>query len=145
LITTLPRRVDATSLNKMPFSPSTPRTPSSNSSQWLFTKSELLASPSIRDGLDPQTEKGNRSKGCQFIETVGRNLRLHQPTIATAAMFFHRFYMRQPFSRFHQYVLSKKYLVTDFVGCCSDVCISSNKSRGESTETTRFDNGCCTI
>jgi Cyclin, N-terminal domain len=87
----------------MTHTPSHPQ--SSAPPQWLFTKSEFISqSSSIRHGLDPQTEKTNRSKGCQFIETVGHKLRLHQTTIATATMFLHRFYMRQPMSQFHHYV-----------------------------------------
>lgn len=80
-------------------------------SQWLFTKSEILMSPSCREGLDPQTENANRSKGCQFVETIGHKLRLHQVTIATATMFLHRFYMRQPMSQFHHYVQPRMYFV----------------------------------
>ena len=83
----------------MPPSPSKPL-----NSQWLFTKSEILMSPSCKEGLDPQIENANRSKGCQFIETIGQKLRLHQVTIATATMFLHRFYMRQSMSLFHHYV-----------------------------------------
>jgi hypothetical protein len=94
----------------MPPSPATPsRAPSSSSSQrtpsqWLFTKSETRATPSIKEGLDPKQERSNRFKGIQFIDRVGRKLRLHQHTIATAAMFFHRFFMRQTMQRFHYYV-----------------------------------------
>src|SRR5438477_7599088 len=81
---------------RMSVSPATPsRYSSRSSSQWLFTKSETRNCPSIKEGLDPKLERSNRLKGIQFIDTVGRKLRLHQPTIATAAMFFHRFYMRQ--------------------------------------------------
>lgn len=86
-------------------SPATPSRHSSRpSSQWLFTKSETRNSPSIKEGLDPKQERSNRLKGIQFIDTVGRKLKLLQPTIATAAMFFHRFYMRQPMQKFHHFV-----------------------------------------
>jgi hypothetical protein len=85
-------------------SPQPPSQRISSSSQWLFTKAEILESPSVRDGLEPQVEKANRSKGVLFIETVGYKLRLHKVTISTATMFLHRFYMREPMTRFHHYV-----------------------------------------
>jgi hypothetical protein len=88
-------------------SPHTPARPPSTStpSQWIFTKAEILSSPSIKEGMDPQLEATNRSKGANFIDMVGHKLRLHQITIATATMFFHRFYMFRSLSRFHHYVL----------------------------------------
>jgi hypothetical protein len=86
-----------------PYAP-VPATPSKSSSQWYFTKRELLSSPSIQAGLSPKEEKANRVKGCQLIAKVGHSLRLHHTTLATAAMFFHRFYMRFPMQKFHHYV-----------------------------------------
>ena len=63
-------------------------------SQWLFTEEELLRAPSILDGLSPEKEHENRSKGVNFIIQVGIMLKLPQITLATAAVFLHRFYMR---------------------------------------------------
>ena len=64
-------------------------------SQWLFTKTELLLTPSIIDGnLSPDKERGNRSKGVNFILQAGIMLKLPQITLATASVFLHRFYMR---------------------------------------------------
>jgi len=54
--------------------------------------------------MDAQLEATNRSKGANFIDLVGHKLRLHQVTIATATMFFHRFYMFHPLTQFHHYV-----------------------------------------
>jgi protein BUR2 len=88
-----------------PFSPHTPSSqPTPPCSQWLFTKSELQASPSIQAGMTPDQEKATRAKGIQLINEVGQKLRLHQTTIATAAMFFHRFYMRMSLVSHHHYV-----------------------------------------
>lgn len=56
--------------------------------------------------MDAQLEATNRSKGANFIDTVGHKLRLHHITIATATMFFHRFYMFHPLTQFHHYVFS---------------------------------------
>lgn len=63
-------------------------------SQWLFTASELLRTPSILDGLPPAQEHANRSKGVNFITQVGILLKLPQVTLATASVYLHRFYMR---------------------------------------------------
>jgi protein BUR2 len=63
-------------------------------SQWLFTPSELLRTPSILDGLSPAQEHSNRSKGVNFITQVGILLKLPQLTLATASVYLHRFYVR---------------------------------------------------
>lgn len=63
-------------------------------SQWLFTEGELLRTPSIIDGLSPDKERENRSKGVNFILQVGIMLKLPQITLATASVFLHRFFMR---------------------------------------------------
>ncbi|KAL4915287.1 cyclin-like protein [Aspergillus aurantiobrunneus] len=62
--------------------------------QWLFTDEELSRSPSQLDGMDMKTENLNRSKGVNFITQVGIMLKLPQPTLATAAVYLHRFFMR---------------------------------------------------
>ncbi|EPQ61607.1 Bgt-3491 [Blumeria graminis f. sp. tritici] len=66
-----------------------------NSSRWIFTEEEVLSSPSIRDGLDPVEERCRRAKGVNFITQAGILLKLPQLTIATASIFFHRYFMRQ--------------------------------------------------
>jgi protein BUR2 len=63
-------------------------------SQWLFTPSELLRTPSILDGLSPAQEHSNRSKGVNFVTQVGILLKLPQLTLATASVYLHRFYVR---------------------------------------------------
>ena len=64
-------------------------------SQWLFTDSELLLTPSIVAGkLSPEKERENRGKGVNFILQAGIMLKLPQITLATASVFLHRFYMR---------------------------------------------------
>jgi len=63
-------------------------------SQWLFTESELLLTPSILAGLTPQKERESRGKGVNFILQVGIMLKLPQITLATASVFLHRFFMR---------------------------------------------------
>lgn len=64
-------------------------------SQWLFSESELLLTPSIIAGkLSPEKERENRGKGVNFILQAGIMLKLPQITLATASVFLHRFYMR---------------------------------------------------
>ncbi|KAJ9610405.1 hypothetical protein H2200_005182 [Cladophialophora chaetospira] len=63
-------------------------------SQWLFTPSELLLSPSILDGMSVAQELANRQKGVNFITQVGIMLKLPQLTLATASVYLHRFFMR---------------------------------------------------
>lgn len=63
-------------------------------SQWLFTETELLRTPSILDGLSPDKERENRGKGVNFILQVGIMLKLPQITLATASVYLHRFFMR---------------------------------------------------
>ncbi|KKK16319.1 hypothetical protein ARAM_001784 [Aspergillus rambellii] len=62
--------------------------------QWLFTDEELTRAPSQLDGLKIEQENVNRSKGVNFITQVGIMLKLPQLTLATAAVYLHRFFMR---------------------------------------------------
>lgn len=73
-------------------------------SQWIFTEEELLRTPSVLDGLSPEVEREQRSKGCNFIVQLGIQLRLPQVTLATASMFLHRFYMQNSLKKHHYYV-----------------------------------------
>lgn len=62
--------------------------------QWLFTDEELTRTPSQLDGMKFEAEHTSRSKGVNFITQVGIMLKLPQLTIATAAVYLHRFFMR---------------------------------------------------
>ncbi|KAL4772145.1 cyclin-like protein [Aspergillus nidulans var. acristatus] len=62
--------------------------------QWLFTDEELTRSPSQLSGMTVESENLHRSKGVNFITQVGIMLKLPQPTLATAAVYLHRFFMR---------------------------------------------------
>ena len=64
--------------------------------QWLFAEADLAHTPSAVAGLDPRTERENRAKGVNFILQVGIMLKLPQLTLASAAVFLHRFFMRAP-------------------------------------------------
>ncbi|KAL1986242.1 hypothetical protein VTN96DRAFT_6757 [Rasamsonia emersonii] len=63
-------------------------------SQWLFTDEELTRTPSQLDGMSMEAEHTSRSKGVNFIVQVGIMLKLPQPTLATASVYLHRFFMR---------------------------------------------------
>ncbi|KAF9372775.1 hypothetical protein CPB97_001013 [Podila verticillata] len=71
--------------------------------QWLFKKEDLYRTPSAQNNIGFREEKESRSKGVLFIITVGMHLKLPQLTMATAALFFHRFYMRHSLTRFKFY------------------------------------------
>ncbi|KAL5357775.1 cyclin-like protein [Aspergillus floccosus] len=62
--------------------------------QWLFTDEELTRAPSQLDGMTLEAEHTSRSKGVNFITQVGIMLKLPQLTLATAAVYLHRFFMR---------------------------------------------------
>jgi protein BUR2 len=83
---------------------------SDDSSQWIFTEAEILSSPSILHGIPPRDERCLRAKGANFILQAGILLKLPQLTIATASVFFQRFYMRASMDQskggIHHYVRS---------------------------------------
>ncbi|KAI4227530.1 MAG: hypothetical protein L6R40_008200 [Gallowayella cf. fulva] len=70
-------------------------------SQWIFSESELLRTPSILDGLSPEKERENRGKGVNFIFQVGIMLKLPQVTLATASVLLHRFFVRHSMVEAH--------------------------------------------
>lgn len=83
--------------------------PSSSSSSLaaapVISKHQIDVSqlPSVRDGsMSAQEEAIKRRKTCRFIEEVGRALKLPRVAIATAMVFFHRFYAKHSFNE--QYV-----------------------------------------
>merc|ERR1719410_2838893 len=50
--------------------------------------------PSRKDGISLEEERNKRRRTCRFIEEGGRILRLPRVAIATAMVFFHRFYTK---------------------------------------------------
>lgn len=52
----------------------------------------------IKDGMSVTEEAVKRRKTCRFIEESGRILKLPRVAIATAMVFFHRFYAKHAFS-----------------------------------------------
>ncbi|PWN48018.1 cyclin-like protein [Violaceomyces palustris] len=65
--------------------------------QWLFSKSDLQHTPSVKQAnMSSSTERQLRGKGIHIIYKIGEFLRLGQHVLCTACTFFHRFYMRRP-------------------------------------------------
>lgn len=62
--------------------------------QWIFTEDEVNHAPSTEHGISPEEERTRRAKGVNFLSQAGLLLQLTPPTIGTAAVFFHRFFMR---------------------------------------------------
>ncbi|KAI8393408.1 cyclin-like protein [Radiomyces spectabilis] len=66
--------------------------------QWIFTREELARTPSIAvDGWSVTQEQRMRLRGSAMIQSSGSRLALSQVTVATAAVYFHRFYTRRSF------------------------------------------------
>eukprot|EP00123_Amoebidium_parasiticum_P011166 comp20552_c0_seq1/m.26383 comp20552_c0_seq1/g.26383 ORF comp20552_c0_seq1/g.26383 comp20552_c0_seq1/m.26383 type:complete len:317 (-) comp20552_c0_seq1:83-1033(-) len=61
---------------------------------WYFTKEELENTPTqLKDGKSYDEEMFLRKDGATFIADVGIEMKMPQLTIATATVFFHRFYV----------------------------------------------------
>lgn len=71
---------------------------------WYYDKKELKNTPSIRGGLEFETERRYRKEGTRFIMECGTQMILGHHTIATGAVYFHRFYMFHKFQEFPRYV-----------------------------------------
>lgn len=59
---------------------------------------EIAQLPSIKDGITLKEEADKRRKTCRFIEEAGRVLKLPRVAVATAMVFFHRFYAKHSFT-----------------------------------------------
>ncbi|MCP9264615.1 Cyclin-K [Dirofilaria immitis] len=72
---------------------------------WLFTEQQLANTPSRRDGVDRIEEDKLRREGIKLIVEIGSGLKLQpNPTLATAAVYFHRFYMFHSFKEFQKHL-----------------------------------------
>ncbi|KAI9318671.1 cyclin-like protein [Dichotomocladium elegans] len=71
--------------------------------QWMFTAQELQYLPSIANGeMSASEERRKRTQGCTFIHHLGCRLDVPQLTVATAMVFFHRFYTRHSFGVYRE-------------------------------------------
>jgi len=67
---------------------------------WYWDKKELDNSPSRKQGVTPENESRYRREGARFIYKLGQNMKLHHDTLASAAVFYHRFYQIHSFYKF---------------------------------------------
>lgn len=74
---------------------------------WIFDSEKLEFTPSQRDGITKLQERWLRIDGSKFIQNLGaQQLNLHHCTVATGAVFFHRFYMFYSFKMFPVYPMA---------------------------------------
>jgi len=59
--------------------------------------------PSVLAGMSEKEEALKRRKTCRFIEEVGRVLKLPRVSVATAMVFFHRFYAKHSFQEHERF------------------------------------------
>lgn len=71
---------------------------------WYYDKKDLRTTPSIRDGLEFEMERRYRQEAARFIMECGKEMILGHNTIATGAVYFHRFYMCHSFKTFPRYI-----------------------------------------
>lgn len=71
---------------------------------WYYEKKDLRNTPSIRDGIEYETERRYRKEGARFIMDCGTSMELGHHTVATGIVYFHRFYMFHSFRTFPRYV-----------------------------------------
>lgn len=71
---------------------------------WYYDKKDLKNTPSIRDGLDFETDRRYRKEGARFIMECGTSMGLGHNTMATGVVYFHRFYVFHSFKSFPRYV-----------------------------------------
>ncbi|KAL5510439.1 hypothetical protein EMCRGX_G005981 [Ephydatia muelleri] len=70
--------------------------------RWLFTREELVNSPSRADGVDPDKELSYRQQAANMIHDMGQRLQVNQLCINTAIVYMHRFYMMHSFKAIHR-------------------------------------------
>lgn len=75
-----------------------------NMVKWYYDKKELRTPPSVLKGLPLEHESRYRREGARFIRELGSAMNLSPATMATASVYFHRFYMFHTFQDFPRYV-----------------------------------------
>jgi protein BUR2 len=77
------------------------------SANWHFNKADYINNtPSRRDGISLAEERITRKVGLKFLLNVSWNLKIPQSTIATAATYYHRFFMLRSFKKYHKYEIA---------------------------------------
>jgi len=84
-------------------------------SMWYFTKEQIEKSPSYayflkkngnNDKAALEKELSYRRLTCAFLQESGQKLRLPQLSIATAIVFFHRFYARESYEHYDRFTVA---------------------------------------
>ena len=75
-------------------------------SKWVWNE-EFYASrtPSRKDGISLSVENRSRAKTVLFIEELGLELQCNRIVVATACVFFHRFFCLQSFKQHNRFVI----------------------------------------
>ncbi|CAL9689703.1 unnamed protein product [Knipowitschia caucasica] len=74
--------------------------------RWVYSREQLLHSPSHRCGVEPDRELSYRQQAANLIQDMGQRLNVSQLTINTAIVYMHRFYMQHSFTKFHRNIMS---------------------------------------
>lgn len=70
--------------------------------RWIFTKEQLLNTPSRKSGIENDKELIYRQQAANLIQDMGQRLQVTQLCINTAIVYMHRFYMFHSFQKFHR-------------------------------------------
>lgn len=73
---------------------------------WHFTKEQLKNSPSVADGFAAKDLLRFRYEGCTIIRDVAKRMKLGHKTMATAMLFYQRFYMLVSYKDFPIYPIA---------------------------------------
>lgn len=76
------------------------------STTWLLTQRALLSCPSVEAGMEFEEIERLSAKSADFIQRAGMELRLPQMTIATALIFFHRYFTVKSFADTDHFTLA---------------------------------------
>jgi len=72
---------------------------------WIFTKEEITQLFSYQSKEQQHYEIQQRRTCCKFIQEVGISLKLPQLTIASAIVFFYRFFVVHTTKEYDRYVI----------------------------------------
>ncbi|KAK0414284.1 hypothetical protein QR680_007247 [Steinernema hermaphroditum] len=101
---------------------------------WLFTDEQIENTPSRRAGMSAGNEEEARRHGIRLIMDVGLKLKwTANVTIATAAVYYHRFYMCHAFQDFPNYLTALGCLflagkVEETPKKCRDIALVAKES-----------------
>ena len=82
---------------------------------WYWEKKELRSTPSQAANLEYETEMRYRREGVRFIVELGKALNLSHTTMASGAVYFHRFYMFHSFFDFSKVTINSSGIKREFL------------------------------